>query len=132
MSITLRRTVQPKVIDANLNETNLDSYTIDSSCLDIPAKDLVIDSADTASKTLPLPAAKTYSMELTSDQPVDLAVTYYIDACGGTATITLTVMSYLIVSKADTDLGFGIQAVTIVNNSGYDATITWRATGLAV
>lgn len=132
MSITLRRTVQPKTIDANQNELSLDSYVIDSSCEDIQSSELIIDSADTAQKTLPIPASKTYSMELISDQPLDLEVTYYIDACGGTAAITLTVLSYMIVSKASTDLGYGISSVKITNNSGYDATLTWRSSGTSV
>lgn len=132
MSMTLRRTIQPKVIDANKNETNLDSYVVDSECLDMPAIQLIIATADTAAKTMPLPAKDTYSMELTSDQPVDLEVTYYIDACGSTAAITLTVQSFMVVSKANTVLGYGISGVTVTNNSGYNATIQWRATGISV
>jgi hypothetical protein len=132
MSVTLRRTVQPKIIDANKNETNLDSYTVDSECSDIVSKELIIAAADTVPKSMLLPVTKTYSMELISDQPVDLEVTYYIDDCGATATIPLKVMNYMVVSGANTPLCFGISAVTVANTSGYDATLTWRATGIDV
>ena len=125
MAKTLQWSVAPKVIDANDNETALDSYTVTTSYADLVDLEIIIGAADTAAKTMPKPAGSIYAIEMVSNQPVTVTIT-------GPITVTaLSTRNLFINTGTATGLTTSF-VMTVTNNSGYEATVNWRVLGTAV
>jgi len=115
MANTIRWTIQPKTIDTNSNELNLEQYTVENTYTQTLTHTIIIPAATTTPQTLPVITAHV-AIELISNQPVSFTVTD-----GAEVPIFLTSKNCLMsfsTSKAYT--------YTVTNASGFDATITWR------
>jgi hypothetical protein len=106
----MRWTIQPKTIDASLNELNLPQYTSDVVYNQRLEQDVAIanNTTLTANKL-----AKCYGYELISDQLVTL-------------TVNSNVFTGVTNVIANLNTQLTLSTVTIYNGSGSTANITWR------